>query len=103
GVVVGRVVAEPVEGLAEAIAAEPEVRLGLAADRDDRVVLAGQHVGLDLAFGGALDTGVVAAAEAAVGGDHDVAGRLDFVAPAEQRRLAAGTGRRQVADDLGDL
>ena len=66
-------------GIAEAgelgldlVAAEPEVALGLATDGDDRVVAALQHVGFDLALGGALHAGVVAAAQTAVGGDHDV-------------------------------
>ena len=103
GVVVGRAVAEAGERLAERVAAEPEVRLGLAPDRDDRVALAGQHVGLDLALGGALHAGVVAAAQAAVGGDHDVAGGPDLAAAGEQRRVAAGAGGGEVADDLGDL
>ncbi len=69
------------------VAAEPEVAVGLATDRDERVVASGEHVGLDLALGGALHAGVVATAQTAVGGDHDVARRVDLVATDEQRRL----------------
>ena len=86
------------------VAAEAEVALGLATDGDDRVVLAGEHVGLDLALGGALDAGVVAAAQAAVGADDDVGSRLRTSSrPAsigELRRAASGG---EVLDHLGDL
>ena len=43
GVVVARLVAEAVERLAELVAAELEVALGLLADRDDLVALAGER------------------------------------------------------------
>jgi hypothetical protein len=67
------------------VAAEAEVPLGLPTDGDDRVVLAGEDVGLDLALGRTLDAGVVAAGEPAIGGDHDVRRRLDDVSPGEHR------------------
>jgi hypothetical protein len=81
---------------AERVPAEAEVSLGLPADRDDRVVLAGEDVGFDLALGGALHTGVVAAAQTAVGSDDDVAGVLDLVATGQQRRVGRRSARGKV-------
>ena len=72
GIGVARCVAEPGELGLDLVAAEPEVALGLATDGDHRVVATLQHVGLDLALGGALHAGVVATAQTAVGGDDDV-------------------------------
>ena len=72
GVGVARCIAEAGELGLDLVAAEPEVALGLATDGDHRVVATLQHVGFDLALGGALHAGVVAAAQTAVGGDDDV-------------------------------
>ena len=103
GVLVGGAVAEAAEAGCAVVATEAEVVVGLATDGDDRVAVTGQHVGLDLALGGALHAGVVAAAQPTVGGDDDVTGRLDFVATDEQRRALTRTGRGEILDDFGDL
>src|SRR5262249_54368242 len=103
GVLVRRVVAEPTEAGGALVAAEAEVALGLATDGHECVTAAGEHVGLDLALGGALHVGVVATAQTTVGGDHDVADLLDLVATLQQRRTGATARSRQVLHHGGDL
>ncbi len=103
GIGVGGVVAEPAEAVGDLVATEAEVALSLAADGDHRIVAALQYVGLDLALGSPLHTGVVAAAQSTVGGDHHIGGGLYLLPRSQQGRLGRATGRRQVLDDLGDL
>ena len=69
-----------------------------------RYSLPASDVGLDLALGGPLDAGVVAAAQAAVGGDDDVG---TWCGRRRARRAAASPVAAPAAarsrDDLGDL
>jgi len=73
GLLVLRRIREPGKALAQRVAAKLEIALGLATHWHDGVLLACNDIGLHFTFGGAQHTGVVAAAQTAVGGNGDVA------------------------------
>ncbi|MDZ7675028.1 MAG: hypothetical protein U5K30_08175 [Acidimicrobiales bacterium] len=99
----GRLVEEAGERVLDRVLAEPEVRLDLRADGDQRRVLALGPLGGLVALGHADGVGVVATAQAAIAADHDGGDRADLLGLVEQRCIAPGAGVGEVADHLGDL
>src|SRR5436190_3004764 len=103
GVLVRRLVAEAGEGGLHRQAAVAEVALPLAADHVDRRVAPHFAMLRDLALGRAQPRRVVRAAQAAVGGDHDVADAPDLRPRHQEGALDRAAGVGEVVDDLGDL
>ena len=86
------------------VAAEAEVGLGLATDRDQAVLLALERDALHLALRGPQDRGVVAAAQATVGDEHEERLAANLGPRLEQWAAHLGAGRgSEVLHDLGDL